>query len=67
MSKLMQSQNTGQKNINAVITPDVYRLLMDILSPVPVNHKSDYRDMIKNVILSELRGKINAIYNKGSY
>ena len=50
-----------------IITPDVYRLLIDVLAPVHVTHKSDHADLIKNVVLEEIRGKINAIYSSSGY
>ena len=50
-----------------IITPDVYKLLMDVLAPVHVTHKSDHADLIKNVVLQELRERINAIYSSSGY
>lgn len=47
-----------------VITPDVYRLLMDVIAPIPVNHRSCHADMIKNVVLEDLRGRIDELYNQ---
>ncbi len=50
-----------------IITPDVYKLLMDVLSPMSVTHKSDHADLIKNVVLQELRERIDAIYRSSGY
>lgn len=50
-----------------IITPDVYKLLMDVLAPMSVTHRSDHADLIKNVVLQELREKINAIYRSSGY
>jgi hypothetical protein len=61
------STTRNNQDVIPVITPDTFKVLMDILSPIPVNHTSSHADMIKNVVLEEARRKIEAIYNKDSY
>ena len=50
-----------------IITPDIYKLLMDILAPLHVTHKSEHADLIKNVVLQEIRERISAIYGAPGY
>ena len=60
-----KTRKTGPKNA-PVILPNVYAFLMDILAPIPICHNSPHSDMIKNVVLSEVKEKINVVYNSGS-
>jgi hypothetical protein len=50
-----------------IIPPDTFELLMKILQPIPVNHQSCHADMIKNVVIDDIRRTIETIYNKNSY
>jgi hypothetical protein len=40
---------------------------MNTLAPMPVTHTSSHADMIKNVVLEDLRRKIDVVYNKNRY
>lgn len=56
----------GTKSKPVIITDDVYELLMDITHPAGISHNSSHADMIRNVVLEEVRGRIQHAYNKNS-
>jgi len=59
---------TTKKNGSSIprLTPDVYDFLMRMLEPSKLGHTACHADMIRNVVLEDLRRRIHAVYNKDS-
>jgi len=49
------------------LTPDVYAFLMAMTEPAKLNHTASHADMIRNVVLEDLRRRIHAVYNSDRY
>ena len=45
------------------LTPDVYTFLMAMTEPSKLDHRASHADMIRNVVLEDLRRRIDAVYN----
>lgn len=68
MAGLPGSPTRVGNNLNSdklpVIPPDTFDFLMKLLNPIPVTHQSCHADMIKNVVIEDIRRNIEAVYNK---
>ena len=60
-----RSTSTNSNKVPA-ISHDVYEFLMNAYSPITVTHSSPHADMIKNVVLEEVRGTLNVLYTRGN-
>ena len=49
------------------LTPDVYTFLMKVTEPKILDHTACHADMIRNVVLEDIRRRIHAVYNQGCY
>jgi hypothetical protein len=73
MEKLRQSmaglpgkKKNSDPNVPA-IPHNVYTFLMNSFAPINVDHRSSHADMIKNVVLEEVREVLNVLYSTGSH
>lgn len=49
------------------LTPDVYQFLMKVTEPKILDHTACHADMIRNVVLEDIRRRIHAVYHQNSY
>lgn len=59
-------KTTPSRTKPVIITDDVYNLMMDITTPLNISHNSSHADMIRNVVLGEVRERIAYAYSKNS-
>lgn len=73
MEKLRQSMAglPGKKKNSdhrvPAIPHNVYEFLINAYAPIAVNHRSPHADMIKNVVLEEVREVLHVLYSTGSH